>query len=112
LAGRRWISRAPGRIAFSDGSALRCEPDEENISSSVGGVYVRTDNREKGLLIAAVAALAMSVSLGASAAPAHVSASAVPTHRSGCHTKHTCPSEHASYRWQGLLCLADRRRAE
>jgi hypothetical protein len=27
-------------------------------------------------------------------------------HRSGCHTHHTCPSDHASYRWRGLLCVS------
>jgi hypothetical protein len=31
-----------------------------------------------------------------------VSASA---HTSGCHSKHTCPSDHATYRWRGLLCV-------
>jgi hypothetical protein len=27
-------------------------------------------------------------------------------HRSGCHRSHTCPSDHATYRWRGLLCVA------
>ena len=27
-------------------------------------------------------------------------------HRSGCHRWHSCPSDHASYRWRGLLCVA------
>jgi hypothetical protein len=26
-------------------------------------------------------------------------------HRSGCHRHHTCPSDHATYRWRGLLCV-------
>jgi hypothetical protein len=26
-------------------------------------------------------------------------------HRSGCHSHHTCPSDHATYRWRGLLCV-------
>jgi hypothetical protein len=26
-------------------------------------------------------------------------------HRSWCHSRHTCPSDHASYRWRGLLCV-------
>jgi hypothetical protein len=32
---------------------------------------------------------------------------AVPAgaHRSGCHSHHTCPSDHATYRWHGLLCV-------
>jgi hypothetical protein len=27
-------------------------------------------------------------------------------HRHGCHRHHTCPSDHATYRWRGLLCVA------
>jgi hypothetical protein len=27
-------------------------------------------------------------------------------HRSRCHQNHTCPSDHATYRWRGLLCVA------
>jgi hypothetical protein len=26
-------------------------------------------------------------------------------HRSGCHRWHSCPSDHATYRWHGLLCV-------
>ena len=32
----------------------------------------------------------------------------VPTaaaHRSGCHGKHVCPSDHATYKWNGKLCV-------
>ncbi len=29
-----------------------------------------------------------------------------PNHRSGCHRWHTCPSDHATYRWRGWLCVA------
>jgi len=25
-------------------------------------------------------------------------------HRSGCHSKHVCPSDHATYKWKGKLC--------
>lgn len=31
--------------------------------------------------------------------------SPVSAHRSGCHGKHTCPSDHATYKWQGKLCV-------
>jgi hypothetical protein len=35
---------------------------------------------------------------------------ALPTtataHRSGCHGHHTCPSDHATYRWNGQLCIS------
>ena len=38
--------------------------------------------------------------LGIAAAPADA-------HRSGCHRWHSCPSDHATYRWgpKGLLCV-------
>jgi hypothetical protein len=26
-------------------------------------------------------------------------------HRDGCHIRHSCPSDHATYRWRGLLCV-------
>jgi hypothetical protein len=26
-------------------------------------------------------------------------------HRSGCHGHHSCPSDHATYRWHGWLCV-------
>jgi hypothetical protein len=32
-------------------------------------------------------------------------ASPAAAHRSGCHRWHTCPSDHATYRWRGLLCV-------
>jgi hypothetical protein len=33
------------------------------------------------------------------------SGSAATNHRSGCHIRHECPSDHATYRWRGLLCV-------
>ena len=27
-------------------------------------------------------------------------------HRAGCHTAHTCPSDHATYRWRGKFCVS------
>jgi hypothetical protein len=47
-------------------------------------------------------ATALILALGALAAG---TASAAPAHRNGCHVKHTCPSDHATYRWRGLLCV-------
>jgi hypothetical protein len=26
-------------------------------------------------------------------------------HRASCHTAHTCPSDHATYKWKGMLCV-------
>lgn len=26
-------------------------------------------------------------------------------HQSGCHGHHTCPSDHATYKWHGKLCV-------
>jgi hypothetical protein len=33
------------------------------------------------------------------------SASPAGAHRSGCHSHHTCPSDHATYYWRGWLCV-------
>ncbi|MEJ7787438.1 MAG: hypothetical protein WKF96_21755 [Solirubrobacteraceae bacterium] len=30
---------------------------------------------------------------------------AAPAHRSGCHPKYVCPSDHATYKWRGKLCV-------
>ncbi len=49
------------------------------------------------LVCAMVALLAAAVSSSASASAGH---------RSGCHAKHTCPSDHHTYRWNGLLCTS------
>jgi hypothetical protein len=35
-------------------------------------------------------------------------------HRSGCHGAHSCPSDHATYKWRGKLCVkptSDKRRS-
>ena len=32
-------------------------------------------------------------------------ASASVGHSNRCHIRHTCPSDHATYRWRGLLCV-------
>ena len=29
-----------------------------------------------------------------------------PRRSPGCHRAHTCPSDHATYRWRGLLCVS------
>jgi hypothetical protein len=46
----------------------------------------------------------LACSLGVATLMPSPSASA---HRSGCHTKHACPSDHATYRWgpKHLLCV-------
>ena len=31
-------------------------------------------------------------------------APSAPAHRYGCHRAHSCPSDHATYRWRGRLC--------
>lgn len=38
-------------------------------------------------------------------APALTVPAVAPAHRSGCHGKHTCPSDHATYKWQGKKCV-------
>lgn len=41
----------------------------------------------------------------AAAAAAVIVPSTASAHRSGCHSHHSCPSDHATYRWQGRLCV-------
>jgi hypothetical protein len=41
----------------------------------------------------------------ATALLAGAGAPAASAHRSGCHGAHSCPSDHATYRWQGKLCV-------
>lgn len=53
------------------------------------------------LVLAALALLTVAVlAFGYTAKPANA-------HRNACHTRHTCPSDHATYRWgtQRLLCV-------
>ena len=54
----------------------------------------------RGLLATLVAAMAVLGGLSS------VSVENASAHRSGCHRWHTCPSDHATYRWRGLLCAA------
>jgi hypothetical protein len=46
--------------------------------------------------------LLVSIGLGATSSAVTSTASA---HRDPCHPKYRCPSDHASYRWRGLLCV-------
>ena len=55
-----------------------------------------------GVVLVVLVCLAVSaVTFGYAAAPASA-------HRAYCHTKHVCPSDHATYRWgpSRLLCVA------
>lgn len=52
---------------------------------------------------------AASVAMTAVLATAGVGALGVPAaaaHRHGCHGQHSCPSDHATYRWRGQLCVS------
>ncbi len=51
---------------------------------------------KRALTIAAVAGAAVTAGLPASA----------EAHQNGCHRAHTCPSDHATYRWRGQLCVS------
>jgi hypothetical protein len=31
---------------------------------------------------------------------------AAGAHRSGCHRWHSCPSDHATYKWRGMWCVS------
>lgn len=46
--------------------------------------------------------------LAAAAVTAGAAAPTADAHRSGCHRWHSCPSDHATYRWgpKKLLCVA------
>lgn len=71
-------------------------------------VGVERKGSTKKFLVAAMATAALvaaALSFGLAADPASA-------HRSGCHRWHTCPSDLATYRWRGLLCVSQRHRAE
>ena len=52
-------------------------------------------------MILALLVLAVALSgLAALAAPASAAA-----HRDPCHPRGDCPSDHASYKWRGMLCV-------
>lgn len=55
-----------------------------------------------------VVVLVMLVCLVTSAVTFAYAAAPASAHRSYCHTKHVCPSDHATYRWGSslLLCVA------
>jgi hypothetical protein len=48
-------------------------------------------------VILAIAALSITLAIGLPTASAH---------RNPCHTKHTCPSDHHTYRWHGSWCTS------
>jgi hypothetical protein len=48
----------------------------------------------RGLLVAALALASLAVVPAADA------------HRSGCHRWHSCPSDHATYKWRGMWCVS------
>jgi hypothetical protein len=50
----------------------------------------------KRVLILLSLSLAVGIGVGYSAGPADA-------HRSRCHQNHTCPSDHATYRWLGQI---------
>jgi hypothetical protein len=61
-------------------------------------------------------ALILSTAVAVAAFAFGASADSASAHQSGCHTKHECPSDHATYRWgpKRLLCVkptSDKRNA-
>jgi hypothetical protein len=52
--------------------------------------------------LAKLATLALLVALAVPVVGAH----GAVEHRNPCHTRHECPSDHATYRWRGLLCVS------
>jgi len=53
------------------------------------------------LVLAVVLSAALAYSAGAALAPSTASA-----HTNDCHTLKTCPSDDATYRWRGYLCVS------
>jgi len=47
----------------------------------------------------------ITIGCGAAIVPA-LGVQSAAAHRSGCHGKHTCPSDHATYRWRGMYCVS------
>lgn len=47
----------------------------------------------------------MAVLVLAAALLASVAAVPGSAHRAVCHARHECPSDHATYRWRGMLCV-------
>jgi hypothetical protein len=45
------------------------------------------------------------VALSATAITALSIAPVADAHRSGCHRQYSCPSDHATYKWQGMYCV-------
>jgi len=56
----------------------------------------------KSLWVAAVAF----VTLALSGVALSVAVPSADAHRARCHQNHSCPSDHATYRWKGWLCVA------
>jgi hypothetical protein len=56
----------------------------------------------RGLMTAVVASAVLALGVFAFG----YAADSASAHRHGCHRWHTCPSDHATYRWRGLLCVA------
>jgi hypothetical protein len=76
-------------------------PVSKPIIGSVKGLWhhVSQVNREGSALRVVLVVLALAAgALAVSVMPASA-------HRSRCHQRHTCPSDHATYRWRGLLCV-------
>lgn len=47
-----------------------------------------------------VATSAVAAAFGLAVAP-----TIAPAHRNSCHTARACPSDHATYKWRGKLCV-------
>lgn len=51
-------------------------------------------------------ALTLGAALALAAFTFGYAAGPASAHRSGCHRWHSCPSDHATYRWRGWRCVA------
>jgi hypothetical protein len=89
VAWRRSGSKYAGSVT------MRNDPDDPD-----GTFLYRISVRRIGSARAARVSL-----VGAEAVKAEAAIVNRASHRHGCHRWHSCPSDHATYRWRGMLCV-------
>ena len=77
-------------------------PTLEREASASSGPPAKTFQEEYTFRVLCVSVVALACLLSLAA----FGTSPASAHNDGCHRAHTCPSDHASYRWRGLKCVA------
>jgi hypothetical protein len=83
-------------VSRLDGWAVDGAPSTEEGVAQRAGTFAAKECRMKRIVSVCVIAAMVAAGAGAPAASAH---------RSGCHRHHVCPSDHATYKWKGKLCV-------